>query len=431
MAKNTDIQLRNQVIYSIYVRNHTKEGTFKAVIPDIDRIKALGADIIWLMPIHPIGVVGKKGSLGCPYSISDYRGINPAYGTLEDFTALVDEIHSRGMKCIIDVVYNHTSHDSVLLNEHPEYFYRKPDGNFGNKCGEWADVYDLDYNVHELWDYQIDTLKMWAEYVDGFRCDVASNVPAEFWIKARAEVAKVRKDCIWLAESIHSYGVMMCRAAQIPVASDNELYEAFDMEYQYDIIHHFNGYIDGKVSLGEYLTMLNLQEIIYPANYIKMRFLENHDTPRICSRIKDEIILDNWLAFMYYQKGSMLIHAGQEFSDGHTPSLFEYDTINRDGRDISGQITNLSIIKKKLPAQAVFKADAADIEQGDISDVVFAKYMTNRTLSFGIFCLKSGAGKIRIDIEDGLYKNIIDDSEIEIKDGILEISGKPVIVLLK
>ena len=123
MAANTDPRLQNQVIYSIYVRNHTPAGTFRAVIPDLDRIRALGTDIIWLMPIHPIGVEGKKGTLGCPYANRDYRAVNPAYGTMEDFEALVREIQAHSMKCMIDVVYNHTSPDSVLYREHPEYFY--------------------------------------------------------------------------------------------------------------------------------------------------------------------------------------------------------------------------------------------------------------------------------------------------------------------
>ena len=103
MAHDTDKSLQTQVLYSIYVRAHTPEGTFRAIIPDLDRIRALGTDIIWFMPIHPIGIEGKKGSLGCPYANRDYRTVNPAYGTLEDFKALVDEIHARGMKVLIDV----------------------------------------------------------------------------------------------------------------------------------------------------------------------------------------------------------------------------------------------------------------------------------------------------------------------------------------
>ena len=122
MAANTDPKLQNQIIYSVYVRNHTPEGTFRAVIPDLDRIRALGTDIIWFLPIHPIGVEGKKGTLGCPYANRDYRSVNPAYGTMDDFKELVREIHTRGMKCMIDVVYNHTSPDSTLYHEHPDFF---------------------------------------------------------------------------------------------------------------------------------------------------------------------------------------------------------------------------------------------------------------------------------------------------------------------
>ena len=151
MAHETDRSLRRSVIYELYLRSHTPEGTFRAVEPDLDRIRALGVDIIWLMPIHPIGILNRKGSLGCPYANRDYRTVNPEYGSMEDFIHLVEEIHRRGMKCIIDVVYNHTSPDSTLVREHPEFFYRKPDGSRGNKVGDWTDVVDLDYGVPALW----------------------------------------------------------------------------------------------------------------------------------------------------------------------------------------------------------------------------------------------------------------------------------------
>ena len=202
MAKNTDIELRNKIIYSIFVRNYSEEGTFKAVEKDLDRIKDLGVDIIWFMPIHPIGVKKRKGTLGSPYANMDYRSINPEYGTIDDFKSLVNEIHKKNMKCIIDVVYNHTSPDSVLASEHPEWFYHKEDGSFGNKVGDWSDIIDLDYCNLELWNYQIESLKMWAQFVDGFRCDVAPVIPIEFWNKAREEISKIKKDFIWLAESI-------------------------------------------------------------------------------------------------------------------------------------------------------------------------------------------------------------------------------------
>ena len=132
MASTTKTNLRNQVMYSVYVRNHTEEGTFKALEQDLDRIKALGTDIIWLMPIHPVGEKAKKGTLGSPYAIRNYREVNPEFGTLDDLKSLVNAIHEKGMKCIIDVVYNHTSPDSWLVENHPEYFYRKT----GRKHGQ-------------------------------------------------------------------------------------------------------------------------------------------------------------------------------------------------------------------------------------------------------------------------------------------------------
>ena len=190
--RNTSTDLRRQTMYSVFVRNHTEEGTFAALEKDLDRIRALGTDVIWLMPIHPIGQKERKGDLGSPYAIADYRKINPEFGTMEDFEHLVREIHRRDMKCIIDVVYNHTSPDSWLVENHPEWFYRKPDGKMGNKTAEWTDIVDLDYSHPELWDYQIETLCFWANYIDGFRCDVAPLVPMDFWLEARAAVEQVR-----------------------------------------------------------------------------------------------------------------------------------------------------------------------------------------------------------------------------------------------
>ncbi|WP_278475913.1 alpha-amylase family glycosyl hydrolase, partial [Ruminococcus bromii] len=362
MAKNTEISLRNKVIYSIYVRNHTNDGTFNAVADDLDRIKLLGTDIIWFMPIHPIGVKNKKGSLGCPYANKDYRTTNPEYGTMDDFKSLVEKIHAKGMKCIIDVVYNHTSPDSNLSVEHPEFFYRKPDGNFGNKVGDWSDIIDLDYSNKELWQYQIDSLVMWARIVDGFRCDVASFVPVEFWKQAREAVAKVNPDCIWLAESVHSSFNVFSRKSGIYTASDYELFDAFDMEYDYDIREVFDKYLKGETTLSNYMDMFNYQEAIYPQNYDKMRCLENHDQPRICHYVKEKSDLENYTAFLYFLKGSTLIYAGQEFGCDETPSLFDKDVFPRNtGIDLSNLFAKLDTIKKTvLDDDDYFRADADD-----------------------------------------------------------------------
>ena len=162
MSLKTSKDLRNIFIYQVYMRNHNKTGTFKEFVNDLDRIKDLGVDVVYLLPIHKVGQKKKKGNLGCPYSIQDYYSINPEYGTIEDFK-----------------VYNHTSHDSVLLRDHPNYFYYNESGELANRVGDWWDITDLDYTSDiGLWGYLIDTLVYWTKMgVDGFRWDVASLLP--------------------------------------------------------------------------------------------------------------------------------------------------------------------------------------------------------------------------------------------------------------
>ena len=426
MAVNTDLRLQNQVIYSIYVRNHTEEGTFRAVIGDLDRIRALGTDIIWLMPIHPIGVEGKKGTLGCPYANRDYRAVNPAYGTMDDFKALVSEIHARGMKCMIDVVYNHTSPDSVLYAEHPEFFYHGKDGKPGNKMGDWADVIDLDYTNRDLWKYLTDTLVMWAGIVDGFRCDVASFVPLEFWQQARKAVAKVNPDCIWLAETVHlSYG---CLARRLGVYSalDFDEFSAFDLEYEYDIREAFDRYLQGKCALSDYLDRLNVQEGTYPANYNKLRFLENHDQPRICSYVKDEQALENFTAYLYFLKGTTLIYAGQEFENDHTPSLFEREPIDRTtGRDLSALLRRLYDLKQCFGSRDWFRADA-----DDENEIAVLQRGSEGKRFVGVFSLKAKSAPVRVDVPDGSYENLIDGSTVTVQSGTLSCAGKPIVLCM-
>ena len=425
MAKETNIQLRQNMIYCVYVRSHTEEGTFLSVIPDLDRIKALGTDVIWFMPIHPIGVKGKKGSLGCPYANRDYRTVNPAYGTMEEFRKLVDEIHQRGMKCMIDVVYNHTSPDSVLTEEHPEFFYRRADGSFGNKIGDWSDVVDLDYTNKDLWNYQIESLVMWAKIVDGFRCDVASFVPVAFWRQAREAVAKVNPDCIWLAETVHSGFGAEARRDGIYSANDYEMYSAFDIGYEYDIREVFDRYLKDEIRLSHYIDMLNFQECVYPENYIKLRFLENHDQPRICSFVKDERSLVNYTAFLYFLKGTTLLYAGQEYENTHTPSLFEQEVFSREtGKNISALLAKLGEIKKNALSAEDFFHGTAD----DVNDIAILKRDDGEAKKMGVFSLRGVAADVNVDIPDGGYTNLISGETVQVVGGVLRCDGSPIII---
>lgn len=424
MAVNTSESYRELVMYSVFVRNYSEEGTFEGVRKDLDRIKALGVDIIWLLPIHPVGKKARKGTLGSPYAISDYRGINPEFGTLDDFRRLVAAIHERGMKCVIDVVYNHTSPDSWLAVNHPEWFYHKPDGSFGNRIGDWSDVIDLDYGNKELWDYQIETLKMWAEIVDGFRCDVAPLVPLEFWLRARREVEEVRPGCFWLCESVEPEFITATRAQGMASLSDAELYQAFDAAYEYDIYDSFRGCLTGKNTLERYAGDICRQEYIYPENYVKLRFLENHDRPRAAFLLPDEGRLLAWTAFAYFQKGMTLIYAGQEKGVKHLPSLFDADRVQWDtGRDFSALMSRLHEIKKDpLFARSSYEVRALP------GGVLMASHSSGGRRCVGIFPVSGGSALVDAALPDGLYTDLISGDTVEVHAGMVDVDGRAVII---
>lgn len=409
MAENTERTWRNQVIYSIFVRNHTTEGTFEGVRRDLPRIRGLGVDVIWLLPIHPIGEKARKGVLGSPYAIRDYRAVNPEYGTLDDFRRMVDEAHRLGMRCVIDVVYNHTSPDSVLAAEHPEWFYHKEDGSFGNRVGDWSDIIDLDYTDRGLWAYQIETLKYWASMVDGFRCDVAPLVPLGFWREARAAVESVRPGCLWLAETVDPDFISALRAEGFGCLSDCQTYEAFDICYDYDIYPVFRDYLDGAVPLARYAEAVNRQEVTYPANYSKLRFLENHDQARAAFLVPDGPSLLNWTAFSFFQKGTGFIYAGQEAGCAHLPNLFYKDPVDWTGPDRSEQFRRLCALKKHP-----LMADSAYTVQALPGDVLYAVHRKGGRRLAGVFSVRGGKALVRVDVPDGWYENLFDLSLIHI-----------------
>ncbi|MEE3450530.1 MAG: alpha-amylase family glycosyl hydrolase [Acutalibacteraceae bacterium] len=427
MADSTNKALRNMMIYQIFVRNYSAEGTFKAVEQDLDRIKALGTDIIYFLPIHPIGQKNRKSTLGSPYAIKDYRKVNPEYGSQEDFKSLTNAIHNKGMKCMIDVVYNHTSPDSLLSKEHPDWFYHKADGSFGNHVGDWSDIIDLDYTNKELWDYQIETLKYWAELVDGFRCDVAPLVPIAFWERARREISQIKPDFIWLSESIEANFILYLRSMGLTALSDGEIYRAFDISYDYDIYSLWKSFIEGKEKLEEYAKAVNRQEYIYPENYVKLRFLENHDQARVRSLITDEKALLNSTAFMFFQKGTAFVYAGQEFGVSHLPSLFDKDTVDlspENDTDLSDFISVLSKLKKS----PVFTNSSYTVKAVS-NDIITAKHKSTNGNAFGIFSLKGKNAVVNTSLSDGIYKNSLTNKSIEVSHGKITCTGEPVVIL--
>lgn len=423
MAKNTSKAYRNQVMYSVFVRNHSAGGDFEGVRRDLDRIRDLGVDIVWLLPIHPIGETARKGELGSPYAIRDYRAVDPEYGTLQDFIRLVDDIHAHDMKCIIDVVYNHTSPDSWLAKHHPEWFYHKPDGSFGNKVGEWPDVIDLDYGQPGLWDYQLETLKQWAAIVDGFRCDVAPLIPLDFWLRAREDVEKVRPGCFWLSESVEPVFTVENRARGMVSLSDSEIFQAFDVCYEYDIFSIFKDSLEGKVPLGRYAEAVDQQEAIYPENYVKLRYLENHDNARAAFLLPDETALLNWTAFTYFQKGMTLLYAGQEAACEHLPSLFDRDPVEwNTGRDLSPLLQKLYAVKKH-PLLTDSRYEVRALPHG----ILYATHRAGDRQLVGIFSTRGACSLLSVDVPDGRYVNLLDGGCVEVRAGKVSCKGRPMI----
>lgn len=427
MANNTKKELRKNSIYQIFVRNHSEQGDFDSVTKDIKRIKEMGFDYIYLMPINPIGSKNRKGSLGSPYAISDYRGINKEYGTLDDFKNLLDEAHNNGMKVIIDIVLNHTSPDNVYVENHPDFYYKTPQGNFGNRVGDWTDVIDLDYSNNQLREELYDMLEYWAKLgVDGFRADVASIVPLDFWLEARKRISKISTDFIWVAESVHAHFINMIHNGGWEISNDYEIFKAFDCCYDYDVFDITQEVFRGKYSLDVFKKVHTLQTSLYPTNALKLRHLENHDQPRIASLVQDEDAIKNWMAYSFFAKGLSFVYAGQEFGDKKHPSLFEKDLIKMtpDGTDHTQFITKLNEIK-----HSDFIAEHNQyVLFENTEDILVAEYYTSNEKVVGIFNVRGYQGSVKIDFSDGKYINMIDHTEVEVKNGHIEANKNPSII---
>jgi hypothetical protein len=412
MAHDTPQNYRNLVIYEIYVRNHGPNGTFLDVERDLPRIHNQGVDIIWFMPIHPIGRLNNKGSLGCPYSIRDYRGVNPEYGTKEDFSQLIKKAHQLGLKVMIDVVYNHTAHDSLLVQEHPEYFHQDAQGKPVTTVPDWSDVIDFKHPHPDLSAYLIETLQGWAEFgVDGFRCDVASIVPQSFWLEARAAVSQVKPGVIWLAESVHASFVSYRRSKGLTGYSDSEVYAAFDLTYDYDIWPIWQLAVQGKLPTRRYVEMLRFQDSIYPANYIKMRCVENHDQARIMRIAPSRGQGIAWTGFAAFNKGAWLIYAGQESGNKHTPSLFEIDKVDWGDYSLQPMLTRLAKLKKD---PTIVNGKFVIIQSDPAIQAVWELPGNNL---YGVFNTSGKQGYVLVNLPDGIYQDVLTNEMVHVRNG--------------
>jgi cyclomaltodextrinase len=308
--------VRNAVIYELYVRSFSKEGTFKGVEGRLAELKSLGVDVLWLMPIHPVGEINRKGKLGSPYAVQDYYEVNEEFGTLDDFKSLVGAVHRLNMKIIIDLVANHTSWDSKLIFEHPEWFKKNEEGAIVSPNPDWADVAQLNYGHHELRKYMIEMMKYWVRDVgiDGFRCDVAELVPTEFWNIARRELDKIKP-------------VMMLSEGKLP---EHHL-EAFDLTYSWNVYDVLSNVIHDSLSVKIFDDILEKENYQYPRNSLRLRFNTNHDknawdAPAVKKFTPAGAKATAVLVFTF--PGVPLVYNGEEVGNPKSLSLFEKTDID-------------------------------------------------------------------------------------------------------
>jgi hypothetical protein len=378
---------------------------------DLPRIQAMGVDVVWLMPIHPIGRVHRKGKLGSPYSIRDSYGVNPEFGSKADLSRLIGAAHDLHLKVMLDIVFNHTAHDAKMREEHPEW-YELEENDAGGVLEEWTDVVPLRRASPGLYEYFIDVLQYWAAFgADGFRCDVASSLPLDFWLEARRAVQAVKSGIIWLGESPHATFVSERRQAGFPVLSDSELYQAFDILYDQDHLPAWRAAVDGALPVWRYLELLRLQDSVYPSNYVKMRFVENHDRPRIMALARSRSQALAWTAFQSFNKGALLIYAGQESEAKRSPSLFDRTPIAWDAYSLQPLLAKLAALKKD-PVQI---DGEFFLLQGE--PVIQAAWQGRNGALYGIFNVQSIAGDVRVSTPDGSFEELLTGKEVCVNSG--------------
>ncbi|MBL1213460.1 MAG: alpha-amylase [Ignavibacteriae bacterium] len=392
---------KNASIYEVNIRQYTPEGTFKAFEKHLPRLKEMGIDILWLMPIHPIGEKNRKGTLGSYYSVKDYKGVNPSFGTHEDFRNLVDKIHDMGMYVIIDWVANHTAWDHPWTESNPEFYTKDESDKFISPVDDWFDVIDLNYDNKELWTEMIDALKFWVDdyNIDGYRCDVAAMVPTEFWEEARTELDKV-KPVFMLAE-----------------AHEPDLHKAFDMTYGWQLKDLMNDIAAGKKNALDIVKFVEAEKEEYPSDAYRMLFSTNHDentwNGTVFERLGDAA--EVFAVLFSTLEGMPLVYSGQEAGLDKRLDFFEKDLIEWKDHKFYEIFTKLFKLKKENEAlwNGNFGGEVMPIESG-ISESVFSFYRTKNNHTI-IAVLNFSNQKQNVELKNsyinGTYISLFENDE--------------------
>jgi glycosidase len=310
-ARKSPDWLRSAVVYEIFPRNFSQAGDFNAITERLDELKDLGIDVIWLMPINPIGEKLRKGSLGSPYCVRDFYAINPDCGTTNDLRRLVAQAHQRQMKVIIDIVAGQTAWDSPLM-AHPEFYLKDADGKVIPPKPAWTDVAGLNYQNPDVRRYMIDMMEYWLKEfsLDGFRCDVAYTVPVDFWEAARAELEKINPQIMIIADA---------------GARPSLLTKAFDMDYAWNLYSTLNSVMDSTSPADLLIQSWAHTRQQFANGALHLHFTDNQSEARATARYGLHGALAAQ-ALMLTLDGVPLFYNGMEVGDATEsldPAMFE------------------------------------------------------------------------------------------------------------
>ena len=326
-------------IYELNTRQFTPEGTFRAAEAHLPELKDLGVEIIWFMPIQEIGVEGRKGTLGSYYAIKDYCSFNHEFGTREDFVSFVNRAHELGMKVILDWVANHTAPDSEWTKREG-WHYRDSLGNLMVQY-DWTDIAKLNYENEDMRKEMLKAMHFWMDEIgiDGFRCDVAGEVPTDFWEMAMADLRLTHPDMFTLAENNDK--------AQELTAS------AFNMYYGWDLQNTMRKLAKGEISVDDLWSFFEQQDTLIRKEAIRMNFTSNHDENSWNGTEFEWFGEDGaatYAAFTYVIPGMPLIYTGQEFGNHKRLEFFEKDGFERKHAEQFEMYKNLNAMRRDNPA---------------------------------------------------------------------------------
>ncbi|MFZ4542691.1 MAG: alpha-amylase family glycosyl hydrolase [Saprospiraceae bacterium] len=312
---------KDAVIYEVNIRQGTRKGTFTDFMPELNRLKQMGVDVIWLMPVFPISKIKRKGTLGSPYSVQDFRAINPDFGSMKDFDKLLQSAHALGMHVILDFVSNHTGWDHVWMKDHQDWYTKANDTirhptDKNGKNTDWYDVAELDFDNQDMCNEMIECMKFWVKEhdIDGYRMDMAELVPNNFWEKVRPELQSI-KPILMITES-----------------EDNpEHFEScFETNYGWRIHHLMNDLAQGKGAVGDFDVIYKRFKADYPSDATQLLFVTNHDENtwkgselQRMGRAKNAMA-----AFSFTFDGVPLLYTGQEFENRKKLAFFEKDNLD-------------------------------------------------------------------------------------------------------